>query len=58
LPPFDARVLKIRKANTPEPLHREIYATLRIPAEVMKLVKTWYLETAFLEVPFPLPLSL
>ena len=29
------RVLKIRKATTPEPIHREIYATLRIPVEVM-----------------------
>jgi transposase len=28
------RVLKIRKATTPEPLQREIYATLRIPVEV------------------------
>jgi transposase len=42
----DARVLKIRKATTPEPLHREIYATLRIPAQVMKAVKTWHLEAA------------
>jgi len=35
------RVLKIRKATTPEPLHREIYATLRIPVEVVKPIKTW-----------------
>jgi transposase len=35
------RVLKIRKATTPEPLHREIYTTLRIPQEVVKPVKTW-----------------
>jgi hypothetical protein len=46
LPTADARVLKIRKATTPEPRHREIYATLRIPAEVMKPVKTWQLEMA------------
>jgi transposase len=46
LPTSDARVLKIRKATTPEPRHREIYATLRIPAEVMKPVKTWYREAA------------
>jgi transposase len=46
LPISDARVLKIRKATTPEPRHREIYATLRIPAEVMKPVKTWYREAA------------
>jgi hypothetical protein len=35
-------VLKIRKATTPEPVHRDIYATLRIPIEVMKPVKTWH----------------
>ncbi|HMD15454.1 MAG TPA: IS1634 family transposase [Terriglobales bacterium] len=34
-------VLKIRKATTPEPTHREIYATLRIPTEVIKPSKTW-----------------
>ncbi|MGH9469758.1 MAG: hypothetical protein ACRD1N_05375, partial [Terriglobia bacterium] len=42
LPTGDGRVLKIRKGTTPEPIHREIYPTLRIPAEVMKLVKTWH----------------
>lgn len=42
LPTTDGRILKIRKAGTPEPLHREIYATLHIPAEVMKPVKTWH----------------
>jgi transposase len=35
------RVLRIRKATTAEPLHRKIYTTLRIPAEVMKPTKTW-----------------
>ena len=35
-------MLKIRKATTPEPVHRHIYATLRIPAEVMKPVKRWH----------------
>jgi transposase len=44
LPTTDGRVLKIRKATVPEPKHREIYATLRIPAEVMKPVKTWHVE--------------
>jgi len=39
------RVLKIRKATTPEPTHREIYATLRIPTEVIKPVKTWTRQT-------------
>jgi transposase len=39
------RVLKIRKATTPEPSHREIYATLRIPAEISKPTKTWGRQT-------------
>ncbi len=39
------RVLKIRKATMPEPTHREIYATLRIPAEVIKPIKTWEGQT-------------
>jgi len=40
--PEDAngRVLKIRKATVPEPEHRQIYATLRIPADVMTPIKT------------------
>ncbi len=42
LPMADGRVLKIRKGTTPEPLHREIYLTLRIPTEVMKPIKTWH----------------
>ena len=37
----DGRVLTIRKATTPEPEHRKIYATLRIPSEVIPPVKTW-----------------
>jgi len=41
LPTTGGRVLTVRKATTPEPVHREIYATLRIPAEVMKPVKAW-----------------
>jgi len=41
LPTTDGRVLTIRKATTPEPVHRDIYATLRIPTEVMKPVKAW-----------------
>ncbi len=36
------RILKIRKATTPEPEHRQIYATLRIPADVLKPIKTWH----------------
>ncbi len=42
LPTPDGKVLKIRKATSPEPIHREIYATLHIPTEVMKPVKTWH----------------
>jgi transposase len=42
LPTQDGKVLKIRKGTTPEPMHREIYSTLKIPAEVMKPVKTWH----------------
>lgn len=42
LPTKDGKVLKIRKGTTPERMHREIYATLQIPAEVMKPVKTWH----------------
>jgi transposase len=35
------RVLAIRKATIPESEHRQIYATLGIPAEVMQPVKAW-----------------
>ena len=42
LPTAEGKLLKIRKATTPEPIHREIYATLKIPTEVMKPVKTWH----------------
>jgi transposase len=42
LPTTDGRVLNIRKATVPEAIHRDIYATLRIPAEVMTPVKTWH----------------
>ncbi|HWP57075.1 MAG TPA: IS1634 family transposase [Candidatus Acidoferrales bacterium] len=42
LPTTDGRILKIRKGSVPEPLHRQIYATLRIPLEVMKPRKTWH----------------
>jgi len=46
LPTTDGRVLKIRKGTIPETEHRQIYATLRIPAEVMKPVKTWQAKTS------------
>jgi hypothetical protein len=35
-------VLKIRQATNPEPLHREIYATLGISAELIKPLRTWH----------------
>ena len=41
LPASNGDVLKIRKGSTPEPRHKEIYATLHIPSEVMRPVKTW-----------------
>ena len=40
-PAIDGRVLKIRKASTPDELHREIYRVLQVPPEVMTPVKTW-----------------
>jgi len=42
LPTADGRVLRIRRGTTPEPIHREIYSTLRIPTEVMKPVRSWH----------------
>ena len=45
LPTTDGRVLKIRKGTVPEPIHREIYTTLKVPLEVMKPVKTWQEDT-------------
>jgi len=42
LPTFEGKILKIRKATTPEPIHKEIYAALKIPTEVMQPVKTWH----------------
>jgi transposase len=41
LPTGNGKVLKIRNGTTPEPMHREIYSTLKIPSEVMKPVKRW-----------------
>jgi transposase len=42
LPTTNGRVLKIRKGSVAEPVHRQIYTTLKIPLEVMKRVKTWH----------------
>jgi len=41
LPTQDGSVLRIRKGSTPEPQHREIYDTLRIPMEIMKTTRKW-----------------
>ena len=41
LPALDGRILKIRRASTPDEIHREIYRVLQIPPEIMKPVKTW-----------------
>ncbi len=41
LPTTEGRILKIRKASTPDDMHREIYRVLQIPHEVMKPVKSW-----------------
>jgi hypothetical protein len=41
LPATNGQLLKIRKASTPEPAHREIYRMLQIPHEVMRPVRTW-----------------
>jgi hypothetical protein len=42
LPTADGRALKIRKGTTPEPIHRDIDSTLKVPTEVMKPVKSWH----------------
>lgn len=42
LPTGDGRALKIRKGTTPEPVHRDIYSTLKIPTEVIRPVRTWH----------------
>lgn len=38
----DGWVLKIHRGTSPEPIHREIYSTLRISAEVMRPVESWH----------------
>jgi hypothetical protein len=35
LPAIDGRILKIRKASTPDNVHREIYRVLQVPPETM-----------------------
>jgi hypothetical protein len=46
LPAINGRLLRIRKASTPDDAHREIYRVLQIPHEVMKPVKTWTAATS------------
>jgi hypothetical protein len=42
LPASNGAVLKIRQATNPEPVHREIYTTLGISAEIIKPLRTWH----------------
>ncbi|MDI7267958.1 MAG: hypothetical protein QME96_08180, partial [Myxococcota bacterium] len=42
LPTSSGEILKIRKCGNPDPTHRDIYRTLRIPEQVMKPVRTWH----------------
>lgn len=42
LPAANGNILRIRKGGTPEPIHREIYKTLKVPEEVIRPVKTWH----------------
>ena len=42
LPTSNRATLKIRQATSPEAVHREIYSTLGIPAEIIKPLRTWY----------------
>lgn len=41
LPTDTGDVLRIRRASTPEPAHRELYRLLGIPQDVMRPKKTW-----------------
>jgi len=41
LPTDTGAVLRIRKASTPEPTHREIYNLLHINSQVIQPRKTW-----------------
>jgi transposase len=42
LPAANGNILRIRKGGTPQPIHREIYKTLKVPEEVIRPVKTWH----------------
>jgi transposase len=41
LPTSDGNVLRLRRATTPEPEHKQIYQTLRMPENILEPVKTW-----------------
>jgi len=41
LPASNGKTLRIRQGSTPEPVHREIYQTLQIPAQVMRPIRKW-----------------
>ena len=41
LPSDSAEILRIRKASTPEPVHRDIYALLNVPQQPVRPTKTW-----------------
>jgi len=41
LPTDTGAVLRIRKGSTPEAIHRQIYALLEIPEQVIVPTKTW-----------------
>ncbi|RPJ85761.1 MAG: IS1634 family transposase [Acidobacteria bacterium] len=45
LPTASGKVLRIRKGTTPEPIHQEIYKTLKISGQVMTPVRTWTQES-------------
>jgi len=48
LPAGDGKILKIRKATTPEPVHKQIYTTLRMPPDVIKPVRSWHQEASLI----------
>ena len=41
LPSDSGEILRIRKASTPEPVHREIYDLLGLPQQPVRPTKTW-----------------
>jgi hypothetical protein len=41
LPTDGGRVLRIRKATTPEPQHAELYRLLNVPSEIIRPRRTW-----------------